>query len=240
MRKNLATFALAVGIGVGGVAVLGPTLAQAQQDPTPTPSQQAPSEQAPSQQAPSQQAPSEQDRERTAADALAERADRIERALAGLVSDGTITQEQADKVARTLAERLPGRGPGGHRSGPHAGRLFPDAVASALGITTDELRTALRSGKTLAQIAEDEDIARDELVDKLVAAAEAQIAAAVEAGRLTQAQADQLSENLHARINERVDRSGPPFGRWHGHGPRGHGRGSADRSGADSGDTAES
>ncbi len=46
---------------------------------------------------------------------LADRLQRIKDALAGLVGDGTITQDQADEVAGTLAESDALRGgPGGH------------------------------------------------------------------------------------------------------------------------------
>src|SRR4051794_34294142 len=83
----------------------------------------------------------------------------IKDALKGLVSDGTITQSQADKVATTLDQKLPHRGPdgpgrpgfGAHRFGP---RLAPAQVAKILGLTPAELRMQLESGKTLAQIAQ--------------------------------------------------------------------------------------
>ena len=194
MRK-IVPIALAASLGLGGVALVTPSLAQAQDSGTPSP------------------APSG-----SAADALADRVNRIKEALRGLVTDGTLNQEQADRVASTLAEQLPGRGGHGHGHGrgghgPHAGRLAPAAVAEALGVTEDELRTALQSGKTLAQIGEDEGIAKADLIDKLVAAAKEQLAADVQAGRITQAQADQVEQGLEARITEKVDRTGRGFGR---------------------------
>ncbi len=88
-------------------------------------------------------------------------------------------------------------------------------MAGALGITTDQLRTALQEGKTLAQVAQDEGVSRTDLVSKLVAAAKAQLAEDVRAGRITQAQADQLSQDVEQRITDKIDRVGSR------HGPRG-------------------
>ena len=138
----------------------------------------------------------------------------IKDALKGLVTDKTLTQAQADKVAATLDAQLPRRGPG-HKH--HGARLTAEAVAKVLGIPVEELRTQQQAGKTLAQIAEAEGISKTTLIDGLVKAAEAELDAAVKDGRLTQAQADQMKTGLRARITEKVDKVGGPgrHGRHH-------------------------
>lgn len=136
--------------------------------------------------------------------------ERITDALAGLVSDGSITQEQADEVASTLSEAGigQGHGPGGLRGGPDL-----SAAATALGMTEDELRTALRTeGTTLADVAEQQGVPVDTLVDALVTAGEERIADAVEDGRLTQEQADERLADLEERITERVESALPAPG----------------------------
>src|SRR4051812_20358992 len=120
----------------------------------------------------------------TAASGVADRTAKIKDALKGLVSNGTITQAQADKVASTLASQLPPPDMGGRGHGPGRGLLPAEAVAKALGITVDELRAGHEAGKTLAQIAAAKGISKADLISKLVAAAKAQLAADVTAGRL--------------------------------------------------------
>jgi polyhydroxyalkanoate synthesis regulator phasin len=152
--------------------------------------------------------------------------DRITEALSGLVSDGSITQEQADEVASTLDEAGIGHG-GGHRGGG----FDLSAAATALGMTEDELRTALEvDGTTLADVAGEQDVEVDALVDALVTAQQERIAAAVEDGRLTQEQADERLADLEERVTERVNSEAPVGGP--GHGPRG------DRGGRPGGDEA--
>jgi hypothetical protein len=190
MRKQMITIALASGLGLGGAVLVVPGIAAAADSAT-----------------------------TTVAGGLADRAAHLKQALAGLVTDGTITQAQADKVASTLAAQAPpmgrhGRGPGG------PGHVAPETVAKILGITVDQLRTAQESGQTLAQIAAAHGVSKADLVSKLVAAAKTQLAADVKAGRLTQAQADAISANLSTRIGEMVDRVRPPRG-MHGDGPDG-------------------
>jgi polyhydroxyalkanoate synthesis regulator phasin len=126
--------------------------------------------------------------------------DRIKEALAGLVDDGSITQEQADEVATTLSESGLGRG----HHGPD--RLGLETAAEALGMTEDELRTALEpDGTSLADVAEGEGVEVGTLVDALVEAQQERIAQAVEDGRLTQEQADERLADLEERVTERVD-----------------------------------
>ncbi len=130
-------------------------------------------------------------------------------ALEGLVTDGTINQSQADRIATTLNEELPRRGPGGpgrHGPGGRGAHLKPAEIAAALEISVAELRTEHRAGKTLTQIAEAKGLSRDTLVDRLVAAAEAELAEKVTAGRLTQAEADDRKAGLRDRVEGLVDR----------------------------------
>jgi hypothetical protein len=150
--------------------------------------------------------------------AVTDRATALKSALAGLVTDGTLTQQQADEVATTLDRTLPrgGFGHGGHRGADL------DAAAAAIGVPPEELRTALANGETLAQVAQGEGVSQATLVDRLVTAEEARLAAAVEAGRLTQSQADRMSADLTARTTREVTSTRPADGRGHhGDGRRG-------------------
>ncbi len=143
--------------------------------------------------------------------------ERITDALSGLVSDGSITQEQADEVATTLDEA----GIGGHRGG-HGARLDLSAAATALDMTEDELRSALEpEGTTLAEVAEDQDVPVDTLVDALVQAEEERVAQAVEDGRLTQEEADERLADVAERVTERVNSAAPPHGGGRHRGPGG-------------------
>jgi len=177
----------------------------------------------------------------SATHAVGDRLTAIKDALAGLVKDGTITQSQADKVATTLDQKLPRRGFAGHGPGFAAGL---DKAASIVGISESELRTQLESGKTLAEIAKSKNISQATLVDKLVAAAKTRIAAEVKAGRLTQARADEITQNLEARITEMVTHSLPMVMRghhhWDGDGPDGGTPPSAPSSPSSSGGSSSS
>ncbi len=152
--------------------------------------------------------------------ALTARVDSITDALSGLVSDGSITQAQADEVATVIAETRPEGGRGGHGGG----RIDRAAAATALGITEDELQAQTEAGKTLADIADAEGVEQADLVAALVQAEQARLDAAVASGDLTQAQADERAAGLEERITASLDDVCLP----------GRGRGDADSS-ADSG-----
>ena len=153
--------------------------------------------------------------------------DRITEALSGLVSDGSITQEQADEVASTLDEAGMG-----HRGGHRGGGFDLSAAATALGMTEDELRTALETdGTTLADVAGEQGVEVDALVDALVTAQQERIAVAVEDGRITQEQADERLADLEERVTERVNSEAPVGGP--GHGARGGPGERGDRGGSE-------
>ncbi|WP_225752781.1 hypothetical protein [Actinotalea sp. Marseille-Q4924] len=149
---------------------------------------------------------------------LAHHAERIRDSLESLVTDGTIDAAQADAVAEALADEMGPRGGAGH--GMRGANL--DAAAEALGLTTDELRDALADGSTLADVADAQGVAVDDLVAALVAAAEARIDDAVADGRIDAEEASELKAGLTERITERVE-SGTPVGGGH-HGERGGGQ----------------
>jgi lambda repressor-like predicted transcriptional regulator len=141
--------------------------------------------------------------------------DRIKDALSGLVDDGSISQEQADEVATTLD----GAGFGWH--GGHGGWFGLETAAETLGMTEDELRTALEAeGATLASIAEEKGVAVGTLVDALVTEKQERIAEAVEEG-MPQDVADERLADLEERVTEWVNAThedGPRDGHgWWGH-----------------------
>lgn len=151
----------------------------------------------------------------------------IKSALSGLVSDGTLTQSQADKVASTLDKKMPKRGVGGPgaRFGGMGMTQTRDAAAKALGLTPGKLEIALRSGKSLAEVAKDQKVSVDSLVKAMVTATKGELAAAVKNGTMTQARADRMEVSLTQRITDRVNRVRPDRGM--GHGPRGADRSSS-------------
>jgi len=98
----------------------------------------------------------------------------------------------------------PGQG-GPGRGGPgHAAEMT--AVAKALGITETDLQTQLKAGKSLAAIAKAKGVPLQTVIDAIVAQEKTELAAAVKAGRLTQAQADQMSKDVVARVTAEVNR----------------------------------
>ena len=158
----------------------------------------------------------------TSDNAVTSRLANIKSALSGLVSDGTLTQSQADKVAGTLDSKLPKRGERGER-GPGGrfggmGKIQREAAAKALGLTPDKLQTALKGGKSLADVAKSQKVSVDSLVKAMVTAVEGELATAVKDGTLTQAKADKMKSSLTQRITNRVNRVRPDRGP--GRGPR--------------------
>ncbi|AEG61205.1 hypothetical protein [Desulforamulus ruminis] len=89
------------------------------------------------------------------------------------LEQGKITQEQADKI---LAQEGFGfglgmgrpAGPGGEGKGDMTQNTnFLNEAAAALGMTTDELKAEMESGKTLDEIATEKGITMDQLRQKM-------------------------------------------------------------------------
>ncbi len=99
--------------------------------------------------------------------------------LQTLVDDGTLTSSQLDAVAAALEAARPmgggheGRGHGGDRGEKRQEMLT--AAADAIGITADELKTAIEGGQTIAQVAEANGKSVQSVIDALVAQASADL-----------------------------------------------------------------
>jgi hypothetical protein len=84
-----------------------------------------------------------------------------------------------------------------------------EAAATALGMTTKELRTEFRSGKSLKDVAADKGIAYDTVSAAVVAAVKADLDALVKAGTIQQARADKILERLEQRLANGWTRKAP-------------------------------
>ena len=103
---------------------------------------------------------------------------------------------------------------GARRHGPGPGLA---AAAGAIGISRDDLVTALRSGQSIAQVAQSKGVDVQKVIDAIVADARTRLAEKVQSGDLTQAQADERLANLSQRVTDMVNRTGGP---GHRRGPR--------------------
>ena len=124
--------------------------------------------------------------------------------LSDLVSKGTITQSQADAIAkaRTDAKAL-AQANRPTEAEKQAHRTAEKAiVTSTLGITEEALKTRVRAGESLATIA---GTKKDALIAALVAFESKEIDARVVAGKLTAAQASAVKANLTAMVTEKVN-----------------------------------
>jgi hypothetical protein len=104
--------------------------------------------------------------------------------LQTLVDGGTLTSSQLDAVVVALEAARPmgggheGRGHGGPGMGGARGEKRQEMLttaADAIGITADELKTAIEGGQTIAQIAEANGKSVQSVIDALVAQASADL-----------------------------------------------------------------
>lgn len=141
---------------------------------------------------------------------------RLVEVLQPLVDDGTLTGAQLDAVVDRLVEhRLDHRRQRGADLIPDRRWAWPwpgldgEVVAGILGIGVDELRSALRDGSSISDVAESVGVDVRVVVDALVDELRAHLDLAVEYGRLTPDEATQRLEQLAERIATMVERTRP-------------------------------
>ncbi|MEJ7583605.1 MAG: hypothetical protein WKF43_05825 [Acidimicrobiales bacterium] len=132
----------------------------------------------------------------------------LEGVLGELVTEGTLTQAQADAVKDGVKEQA---AEGEHRR-PRRGQGMR-AVASAaeaLGIAPRELLAELKAGRSIADVAVANDVEPQAVIDALVAAATTRLDQAVANGNLDEAHATKLKERLPDSMEKLVNRTRTP------------------------------
>jgi DNA-binding CsgD family transcriptional regulator len=152
------------------------------------------------------------------------------------VASGKHTQAEADAKLAEFSTRvttmvnapgLPmhggkgGHGPGG--KGGHGPQKFATAqLATTLKLTEAELQTQLKSGKTIKQIADAQNVDIADVKTTLTADFKAHLDEEVASGEHTQAEADAKLAEFKTRLDDMVNGVRPVGGKG-GHGPEGKG-----------------
>ena len=126
--------------------------------------------------------------------------------VALVVAGGAIAASNGSGAAAASTAQRCGPGPPG--AGPRAG--FANAVASYLGLTKAELRTARDNGTSLAQLATQQGKSVAGLKQAIYDAAKSDLDKAVAAGRITAAQETRMLSGLQAHLDDMVNGTGPP------------------------------
>jgi hypothetical protein len=121
------------------------------------------------------------------------------------VASGRINDAQAAKARERIEN-----GDGGRlkeRRAKHDRRAkiragIIDQSAAAIGITPDELKDALRGGSSIADVAAAHDVALDDVKAAILDAAREKLDAAVANGRIDQARADEMLDQLESRLDD--------------------------------------
>ncbi len=124
----------------------------------------------------------------------------------GLVGLGAVVAQGPAPTAQPSAPRGPQAacpaGVGG--MGWRWGGTMPEALANALGMTTDELTQALQGGQTVADLIKAKNLTVEQVVTKLLATRQAALQKAVDAGQLTADQMKLMLDNMRQQMTQNL------------------------------------
>ncbi len=115
--------------------------------------------------------------------------------VAGLAMGVGVSAQESEETTTPQEEILPTSGWGHLRAGMGA---LSEAISDLLGLTPEEIRTEREAGKTLAEIANEQGITDEALIEAIVAGQEEAIEQALAEGTITQEQADWLIAKAEA------------------------------------------
>ena len=133
----------------------------------------------------------------------------------------TYAQDQTQEPSTSQGVAQPGR-PGGRHGGMGGFGMHGAALATlatTLNLSEADLQTALQAGKSIADIATEQGVALDTVVEAIVTEQTAKFAQAVTDGKLTQAEADARLAELREKLPEMLSMTRPMDGLGMGKGP---------------------
>ncbi len=121
------------------------------------------------------------------------------------VQQGKLTREQADKIAAGKGMCLRGLDFGQDREPIFNDRVFKtDGLAGILGMTDEQLKTELQSGKKIDQIVSEHGLTMEQFKQKMIESRKEAIAKLVTDGKITQEQADRMLQKLDRPFKFRI------------------------------------
>ncbi|MCU1379407.1 MAG: hypothetical protein JWN29_2390 [Acidimicrobiales bacterium] len=152
----------------------------------------------------------------------------VQKVIDALVAQAKQRLQQAEanlpsRITDMVNGTLPLRGGHSGERGRGGIRAGLSEAATALGMTEADLGAALKSGKTIAQVAQDKGVDVQKVVDALVSAGSARIDETVAAGKLTQEQGTARKAELKTRVTAFVNGTLRAGGRRSGYRPRADG-----------------
>ena len=87
-----------------------------------------------------------------------------------------------------------------------------ESAADAIGISSEDLGSALQKGQSMAEVAEANGVDPQTVIDAMVAEADSRIEEAVGDGHLSEDQADEMRTQLESRITDKVNGESGAFG----------------------------
>jgi ribosomal protein S20 len=130
------------------------------------------------------------------------------------VRDQLIDEARASgKITEDKAARLKSREPGAFARGRIGGlkaivNNVLEAAASATGVSREEIKSGLKGGQSLAEIAGAEGITREQLKSRMQADLQRRIQEAQANGTISQEQATRLIDALDQHLDQVIDRKG--------------------------------
>ncbi|PTQ55201.1 MAG: hypothetical protein BSOLF_2922 [Candidatus Carbobacillus altaicus] len=156
--------------------------------------------------------------------------DNAKKALEQAVQDGKMTKEQADAKLKVVEENISKwidqSGPLNFNmmhenmkrervDGQDAGRMMRtgfsfwnnEALADLFGMSIDELKNALTSGKSLTQLAEEKQVSLDRVQQLLLEQMKERLSSLVQSGRLTEEQMNARLSQFEANLPKILDQT---------------------------------